>query len=146
MIELLAFALSLIILICFFVLCANTAGIKKEIITQNKLQMAILRKLESWNDPTAVSSESSGLPYYLFLYDSEDRKLLVKNSAAGSYVTLPGTSEYALPMTSKTAIVQIEVIHQDGVINDIQYVKLVLKPVVDNLIDIADHLKQKSLP
>lgn len=127
MIQLLAFALSITILICFFVLCANTASMKKEMVKQNKLQTAILRKLESWNDPNAVSTGSSGLPFYLFIYDSKDRKLLVKNSAAGSYETLSGTSEHALSMTSEKANVQLEVIRQDGVTSEIKYVKLQLK-------------------
>lgn len=43
-------------------------------------------------------------------------------------------------MTSKSADIQLEVIQQDGVINDLHVVKINLKPVVDNLIDIADHL------
>lgn len=141
MIELIAFALSLTILICFFVLCANTASMKKEMVKQNKLQTAILRKLESWNDPNAVSTRSSVLPFYLFIYDSKDRKFLVMNSNSSGYEALPGTSEHAMALTVNKSQHELEIIRQDEGTNEIKYVKLQLKPVVDNLIDIADHLE-----
>ncbi len=138
MIELLAFALSLTVLICFFVLCANTASMKKEMVNQNKLQTAILRKLESWNDPSGISNASSELPFYIFLYDSTDSKRLVKNINNGGYETLPGTSEHAISMVSKKSDIELEIVMQGDVMNDLQIVKIKLKPVVDNLIDVAD--------
>lgn len=140
MFEPFTFASSLIVFIFFIILCYNVATIKKELANQTKLQSAILRRLESWNDPKSVQSAAEGLPFYLFIYDSKDRKFLFRNINTNGYETLPPTAQYATSMTSKKSIIQLEIIQQNGITNVMKNVEITLKSVVDNYIDIADYV------
>ncbi|WP_166336148.1 hypothetical protein [Sphingobacterium chungjuense] len=140
MFEPFTFVSSLIVFIFFIILCYNVSTIKKELVNQTKLQSAILRKLESWNDPKSVQSAAESLPFYLFIYDSKDRKFLLRNINTNGYETLSATAQYATPMTSEKSIVQLEIIRQSGITNTMENVELTLKSVVDNHIDIADYI------
>ncbi len=140
MFEPLTFVSSLIVFIFFIILCYNVATIKKELVNQTKLQSAILRKLESWNDPKSIHSAAEGLPFYLFIYDSKDRKFLFRNMNTNGYETLPAAAQYATPMKSEKSIVQLEIIRQSGFSNTMENVELTLKSAVDNHIDIADYI------
>ncbi|MCL7989235.1 hypothetical protein M8998_14895 [Sphingobacterium sp. lm-10] len=135
-----SFTLSLIVLIFLLVLCFNVITIKKEMVKQNNLQSAILRRLELWNGSGAVDSAAKDFPFYFFLYDSKNRKFLFRNINTNGYETLPGASQYAMSMTAKKSEIELEIIKQNGITNALENIKITLKPVEDNYIDIADYV------
>lgn len=113
---------------------------RKELTNQNKLQSAILRKLELWNHSPAIQSSTEPPAFYLFLYDSKDRKFLFRNIHTNGYETLPGARQYAISLLAQKSEIQLEIIKQIGITRALEKIELNLNSGADNYVDIAEYV------